>query len=135
MSNSIAIGLALASSASSASIASSASRNNSSSSNDKGFYCNKSMPNFNPKYATTAQKQEYASCVNYFYPMHNHAEIMGFKFFIVAMFLVFIFINIFLIRKGSYYYEFVVTGIGLTVIISIPVGLFIYGFLFVFNFI
>lgn len=133
MSNNVAIGLALASSASSASRNNTS--NNSSSSNDKGFYCNKSMPSFNPKYATTAQKQEYASCVNYFYPKHNHAEIMGVKFFIVAMFLVFIFINIFLIKKGSEYYEFAVIGIGLTAIISIPVGLFIYGFLFVFNFI
>lgn len=131
MSNNIAIGLALASSASIA------SRNDTSNniSDNKGYYCNKSMPNFNPKYATTAQKQEYASCVNHFYPIHSHAEIVGFKFFIVAMFLIFIFINIFLIKKGSEYYEFIVIGIGFTVIISIPVGLFIYGFLFVFNFI
>ncbi len=133
MSNNVAIGLALASSASSASRNNTS--NNDSSSNDKGFYCNKSMPNFNPKYATIAQKQEYASCVNYFYPVNSHAEIVGFKFFIIVMFLVFIFINIFLIKKGSEYYEFVIVGIGLTAIISIPVGFFIYGFLFVFNFI
>lgn len=133
MSNNVAIGLALASSASSASRNNTS--NNSSSSNDKGFYCNKSMPNFNPKYATTAQKQEYASCVNYFYPMQSHAEIIGFKVFIIAMFLVFVFINIFLIKRGDEYYEIAVIGIGLTAIISIPVGLFIYGFLFVFNFI
>lgn len=133
MSNNVAIGLALASSASSASRNNTS--NNDSSDNEKSFYCNKSMPNFNPKYATIAQKQEYASCVNYFYPMHNQAEIMGFKVFIVSVFLIFIVVSISLTRKGNKYHEVAIFGIGLTAIFSIPVGFFIYGFLFVFNFI
>ena len=64
--------------------------NRSGSSDNKTIYCNQVMPVFNPKTATVEQKQDYAKCVNHFYPIMTPVDIIVFKVIIVISFISYI---------------------------------------------
>lgn len=65
-----------------------ASNQNTSRSNQKTAYCNAIMPKFNPVAATIQQKQNYASCVNHFYPSLTGVDIIAVKLLIVIGFII-----------------------------------------------
>lgn len=58
-------------------------QNSSNSSSNKTFYCNQIMPKFNPKTATIKDKQNYADCVDHFYPTMTGTDIIVVKIIIV----------------------------------------------------
>lgn len=72
-------------------IALGAGMNSSSGSSDKKTnYCNQVMPVFNPKTATVEQKQDYAKCVDHFYPAMTPVDIIAIKVIIVVSFISYI---------------------------------------------
>jgi len=81
MSN-LAIGLALGSSAT----------GSTSSSNHAQMkaYCSNMIHNFDSKYATIQQKQEYAKCVNKIYPQMSFVDVIVIKIAIIIAFVCFI---------------------------------------------
>ena len=64
--------------------------NNTGSRDRKTNYCNQVMPVFNPKTATVEQKQDYAKCVDHFYPTMTPVDIIAIKIIIVVSFISYI---------------------------------------------
>ena len=90
----VAIGLATG-----AAVASSSNSENSSA--NKTYYCNQIMPKFNPKTATVEQKQDYADCVDHFYPSMTPADIIAVKVMIIAAFISFVIASVYCFREDG----------------------------------
>lgn len=102
MSN-LAIGLALG--------ASVGANNSSNSDAKKTYYCNQIMPTFNPKTATVKDKQNYASCVDHFYPAMSPTDIIAMKVIIVLTFMSCLF-GLRVAYKNKEWIEAVLFGVG-----------------------
>ena len=119
----VAIGLATG-----AAVASSS--NSGVSSTKKTYYCNQIMPEFNHKTATIEQKQDYADCVDHFYPSMTPADIIAVKVIIIAAFISFV------VAYAYFFKEDGLIGVLPAVLSSTVVGVFLFltyiGFKFVF---
>lgn len=119
----VAIGLA-------AGAAVASSSNSSGSSAKKTYHCNQIMPKFNPKTATVEQKQDYADCVDHFYPSMTPVDIIAAKVMIIAAFISFVIASVYCFREDGF------IGLALATLAPLLVGglmFFTYiGFKFVF---
>ena len=119
----VAIGLATG-----AAVASSSNSVNSST--KKTYYCNQIMPKFNPKTATVEQKQNYADCVDHFYPSMTPADIIAVKVIIIAAFISFLMASVYFFKEDG------LIGVLPAALFPMLVGVFLFlayiGFKFVF---
>lgn len=119
----VAIGLATG-----AAVASSSNSGNSSA--KKTYYCNQIMPEFNAKTATVEQKQDYADCVDHFYPSMTPADIIAVKVMIIAAFISFVIASVYFFKEDG------LIGVLPAALFPMLVGIFLFltyiGFKFVF---
>lgn len=99
----------------------------------KSYYCNQIMPAFNPKTATVKDKQNYASCVEHFYPSMSPTDVIAIKVIIILSFIAF-FCGVWIGYKEKEWILVLLNGLLLPLLTFFGLLLAYFGLSFVFGF-